>query len=117
MKSSHRAHAAHLVLSTTLWSDRRPRTRRQLHRLSWALRPARRFLDGYVRKVDKEPAKVSLRPCLIESLDMPGRTMVSHAADPSMLASLKEGHRIRSAADGVNGAPTVNAMGTGQPAM
>jgi Cu/Ag efflux protein CusF len=60
-----------------------------------------------VRKVDKEPAKVSLRHCLIESLDMPGRTMVSHVADPSMLGSLKEGHSIRSAADGVNGAPTV----------
>jgi Cu/Ag efflux protein CusF len=63
--------------------------------------------DGEVRKVDKEAGKLTLRHGRIENLDMPSMTMVFHVADPSMLEGLKEGDKIRFAADRVNGALTV----------
>ncbi len=63
--------------------------------------------DGEVRKVDKEAGTLTLRHGRIENLDMPGMTMVFRVADPSMLETLKEGDKIRFAADRLNGALTV----------
>ena len=63
--------------------------------------------EGEVRKVDKEAGKLTLRHGRIESLDMPPMTMVFRAADPKLLDGLKEGDKVRFAADRVNGAITV----------
>jgi Cu/Ag efflux protein CusF len=66
--------------------------------------------DGEVRKIDKDAGKLTLKHGPIASLEMPGMTMVFKVADPKMLEALKEGDKIRFAADRVNGAMTVTAI-------
>lgn len=66
--------------------------------------------DGEVRKVDKEQGKVTLKHGPLTNLDMPGMTMVFKVADPKMLDSIKEGDKVRFAADRVNGAIVVTAI-------
>jgi len=66
--------------------------------------------DGEVRKIDKEQGKVTLKHGPIINLDMPSMTMVFKVADPKMLDSIKEGDRVKFAADRVNGAITVTAI-------
>lgn len=66
--------------------------------------------DGEVRKVDKEQGKLTLKHGPIANLDMPGMTMVFKAADPKMLDGLREGDKVKFAADRVNGVITVTAI-------
>jgi len=66
--------------------------------------------DGEVRKVDKEAGKLTLRHGRIENLDMPPMTMVFRASDPKLLDGLKEGDKIRFAADRVDGAITITRI-------
>lgn len=66
--------------------------------------------DGEVRKIDKEQGKVTLRHGPIINLDMPGMTMVFKVADPKMLDSIKEGEKVKFAADKVDGSITVTAI-------
>ncbi|MBX3618966.1 MAG: copper-binding protein [Rhizobacter sp.] len=66
--------------------------------------------DGEVRKVDKEQGKVTLKHGPIANLDMPGMTMVFKVADPKLLDTIKQGDKVRFAADNVNGALTVTAI-------
>jgi Cu(I)/Ag(I) efflux system protein CusF len=66
--------------------------------------------DGEVRKIDKEAGKVTLRHGRIDKLDMPPMTMVFRASDPKLLDGLKEGDKVRFAADRVNGAITVTRI-------
>ena len=66
--------------------------------------------DGEVRKVDKDAGKLTLRHGPIARLDMPGMTMVFKVADPKMLEALKEGDKVRFAADRINGAMTVTTI-------
>ena len=66
--------------------------------------------DGEVRKVDKEQGKLTLKHGPIANLDMPGMTMVFKVADPKMLDAVKEGDKVKFAADRVNGAITVTAI-------
>lgn len=66
--------------------------------------------DGEVRKVDKEQGKVTLKHGPITNLDMPGMTMVFKVADPKMLDAVKQGDKVKFAADNVNGALTVTAI-------
>ena len=66
--------------------------------------------DGEVRKIDKEQGKVTLRHGPIVNLDMPGMTMVFKVADAKMLDTIKEGDKVKFAADKVNGAITVTAI-------
>ena len=75
--------------------------------------PAAALTDGEVRKVDKAQGKLTLRHGPIANLEMPGMTMVFRVADPAMLDGLKEGDKVRFAADRVDGAITVTAL---QPA-
>lgn len=70
------------------------------------------MVDGEVRKIDKEQGKVTLRHGAIANLDMPGMTMVFKVADPKMLDSIKEGDKVKFAADKVDGAITVTAIET-----
>ncbi len=66
--------------------------------------------DGEVRKVDKEQAKVTLKHGPITNLDMPGMTMVFKVADPKLLDAIKQGDKVKFAADNVHGALTVTAI-------
>jgi Cu/Ag efflux protein CusF len=66
--------------------------------------------EGEVRKIDKEQGKVTLRHGPIANLDMPGMTMVFKVADSKLLDSVKEGDRVRFAAERVDGSLTVTAI-------
>lgn len=66
--------------------------------------------DGEVRKVDREAGKLTLRHGRIETLDMPGMTMVFRVADPGLLAGIKEGDKVRFAAERSGGALTVTRI-------
>jgi len=66
--------------------------------------------EGEVRKVDKEAAKLTLRHGRIENLDMPPMTMVFRVASPALLDGLKEGDRVRFAAEKIGGLFTVTAI-------
>jgi Cu(I)/Ag(I) efflux system protein CusF len=66
--------------------------------------------DGEVRRVDKAQGKVTLRHGPLASLEMPAMTMVFKVADPKMLEGLKEGDKVRFAADRVDGTITVTAI-------
>jgi Cu/Ag efflux protein CusF len=66
--------------------------------------------DGEVRKVDKEQGKVTLKHGPIASIDMPPMTMVFKVAEPKMLDALKQGDKVKFAAEKVNGALTVTAI-------
>jgi Cu(I)/Ag(I) efflux system protein CusF len=66
--------------------------------------------DGEVRKVDREAGKLTLRHGRIDNLDMPGMTMVFRVADPSLLAGVKEGDKVRFAAERSGGALTVTRI-------
>ena len=66
--------------------------------------------DGEVRKVDKAQARITLRHGPIASLDMPPMTMVFRVADPGLLDGVKEGDKVRFAAERVNGVITLTAV-------
>jgi len=66
--------------------------------------------DGEVRKFDKEQSKVTLKHGPITNLDMPGMTMVFKVADPKMLDAIRQGDKVKFAADNVNGSLTVTAI-------
>ena len=63
--------------------------------------------DGEVKKVDKDAGKLTIKHGPLTNLDMPSMTMVFRVKDPAMLDQVKEGDKIRFAADRVNGAITV----------
>jgi Cu(I)/Ag(I) efflux system protein CusF len=66
--------------------------------------------DGEVRKIDKEQGKLTLKHGPIANLEMPGMTMVFKVADPKMLDGIKEGDKVKFAANRVNGAITITAI-------
>ncbi len=66
--------------------------------------------EGEVRKVDKDQGKVTLKHGEIKNLGMPGMTMIFRAQDKAMLDSLKEGDKVRFAADMVNNQLTVTQI-------
>jgi len=70
--------------------------------------------EGEVRKIDKEAGKVTLRHGPIASLDMPGMTMVFRVQDAKLLGGLKEGDKIRFAAQRINGAIVLTAVEAAQ---
>lgn len=50
--------------------------------------------EGEVRKVDKEASKVTIKHGPIESMDMPGMTMVFQVKDPALLDKVKVGQTV-----------------------
>lgn len=73
-----------------------------------------RWTQGEVRKVDLENGKLTLRHGPIRNLDMPGMTMVFKVADRKLLDKLKEGDKVRFAAERANGAITVTDIEVAQ---
>lgn len=72
--------------------------------------PANAWTEGEVRKVDKAQGKLTLRHGPIVNLQMPAMSMVFRAADPALLAAVREGDKVRFVADQVNGVFTVRAI-------
>ncbi|ODV00133.1 MAG: copper-binding protein [Rubrivivax sp. SCN 70-15] len=50
---------------------------------------------GEVKKVDREAGKVTIQHGYIESLDMPGMTMVYTAKDKALLGPVKAGDKVK----------------------
>ncbi len=66
--------------------------------------------EGEVRKVDRDAGKLTLRHGPIAHLDMPAMTMVFRVAEAKLVTGVKEGDRVRFAAERVNGQFTVTAL-------
>jgi Cu(I)/Ag(I) efflux system periplasmic protein CusF len=56
---------------------------------------AQGLIDGEVRKVDKEQAKITLKHAEIKALDMPPMTMVFSVRDRAALDRVKPGDKVR----------------------
>jgi Cu/Ag efflux protein CusF len=63
--------------------------------------------DGVIKKVDAAAGKVTIAHGAIVNLDMPAMTMSFKAKTPAVLATWKEGDRIRFRAAEVGGVLTV----------
>jgi Cu/Ag efflux protein CusF len=63
--------------------------------------------EAEVRKVDLDARKITLKHGEIKNLDMPAMSMVYQVKDPSLLAKVKAGDKIKFTADKINGAYTV----------
>lgn len=82
-----------------------------LHAQATAGAPASSAMaEGEVRKVDMENKKLTLKHGEIKTLDMPAMTMVFQVKDPSMLAKVKAGDRVRFTAERLNGAITLTSI-------
>ncbi|WP_035052183.1 copper-binding protein [Andreprevotia chitinilytica] len=68
------------------------------------------LVDGLVKKIDKEAGKITLKHGPIPNLDMPGMTMVFKASDIALLDRVKEGDKVRFAADRLGGALAVTKL-------
>ena len=65
---------------------------------------------GEVIKVDKDAGKISIAHEPIENLGMPKMTMVFRVKEPGMLDVMKEGDKVKFAADKIQGALTVTKI-------
>ena len=61
------------------------------------------YVDGEIRKVDKDAGKVTIKHGPLTNLDMPAMTMVFRTKDPTMLDKVKVGDAIRFKADKIDG--------------
>ena len=68
------------------------------------------MVDGEIRKVDKEAAKLTIKHAELSNLGMPAMTMVFKVQDKAMLTQVAAGDKVRFAADKVEGALTVTAI-------
>ena len=113
MKLSHTLAAAAFAISVSAQAQAAPASSAD-HAVHHPVAAAAPQSEGEVRKVDKEQGKVTLRHGPIENLGMPAMTMVFKVADPRLLDGIKEGSKVKFAADRVNGAITVTAIEAAQ---
>ena len=66
--------------------------------------------DAEVRKVDREARKITLKHGPIANLDMPPMTMVFQVKDAGLLDKVKQGDKVKFAAEKVAGAYTVTRI-------
>jgi Cu/Ag efflux protein CusF len=66
--------------------------------------------EGVVKRIDRAGSRVTIAHEAIRNLDMPKMTMAFRVSDPSWLERLKEGDRIRFAAENPNGVLTLVAF-------
>ncbi len=67
-------------------------------------------VDGEVKKIDLDAAKVTIKHAEIKNLDMPAMQMVFRVTDPAWLKKLQVGDKVSFTADKVNGQFTVTAI-------
>ena len=72
--------------------------------------PTAAMTEGEVRKVDKDNQKITLKHAEIQSLGMPGMTMIFRVKDASMLDRVQVGSKVLFAAESTGGAITVTAL-------
>lgn len=68
------------------------------------------LVAGKVMKIDESAGKITLDHQKIPNLEMPPMTMVFHAADPSLLKTVKAGDSVKFTADKVNGQLTLTSI-------
>jgi Cu(I)/Ag(I) efflux system periplasmic protein CusF len=68
------------------------------------------MVDGEIRKVDKDGAKLTIKHAELPNLGMMPMTMVFRVQDKAMLDQVAAGDKVRFAADKVGGALTVTAL-------
>ncbi len=66
--------------------------------------------EGEVRKIDKEQGTITLKHGEIKNLGMPGMTMVFRVQDKTMLDPIKEGDKVRFAADNLDNQLTLTQV-------
>ena len=66
--------------------------------------------EGEVRKVDKEQRKVTVKHGEIKSLEMPPMTMVFRVKDAALLDKVKQGDKIKFAAEKIEGNITITQI-------
>ena len=66
--------------------------------------------DAEVRKVDRDAKKITLKHGPIKNLDMPPMTMVFQVKDAALLEGVKQGDKVKFAAEKVGGAYTVTRI-------
>lgn len=110
MKFSSLVAATALALSGAAFAQSSAADHTAHHPAGASAAAAKPMADGEVRKIDKEQGKVTLKHGPIANLDMPGMTMVFKVGDPKMLDRLKEGDKVKFAAEKVNGAITVTSI-------
>jgi len=74
--------------------------------------PSAPMTEGEVRRIDKDAGKLTLRHGPIQNLEMPAMSMVFKVADPKMLDQVKEGDKVRFAAERNGGVITVTRIET-----
>jgi Cu(I)/Ag(I) efflux system protein CusF len=75
---------------------------------------AGQMVDGEVKKVDKEAAKITIRHGELKTLGMPAMTMVFRTKDPVMLDQVKAGDKVKFVAEKANGAITLMHLESAQ---
>lgn len=68
------------------------------------------YVDGEVRRVDKDAGKITLKHDPIPNLEMMAMTMVFTVKDRAMLEAVKPGDKVKFKADNVRGALTVTEI-------
>jgi Cu(I)/Ag(I) efflux system protein CusF len=66
--------------------------------------------NGEVKKIDKETQKITLKHGPIQSMEMPGMTMVFKVMDASLLDTVKVGDRVKFNVEKRQGAMVVTAI-------
>jgi Cu(I)/Ag(I) efflux system periplasmic protein CusF len=66
--------------------------------------------EGEVRKVDRAAGKITIKHGPIKSIDMPPMTMVFQVKDRTLLDKVKDGEKVRFAAEEKGGAYIVTAI-------
>lgn len=66
--------------------------------------------DGEIRKIDKEAGKLTIKHGELKNLGMMPMVMVFKVKDKAMLEQVKQGDKVRFAADRIDGAITVTML-------
>jgi Cu(I)/Ag(I) efflux system protein CusF len=67
-------------------------------------------VDGEVKKIDLDAAKITLKHGEIKNLDMPAMQMSFRVTDPAWLKALQVGDKVKFSADKVGGQFTITAI-------
>lgn len=71
---------------------------------------SRQLVEGEVRKVDTAARRVTIHHGEIKNLGMPAMTMVFQVKDPTLIAQVKEGDKVRFRAEMDGGAMVVTVL-------
>jgi len=77
---------------------------------SLAMAQSSEFIEGEVRKVDKESRKVTLKHGPMKELDMPGMTMAFQVKEDAMLDKVQTGDKVRFQVEKIGSKLTVTTL-------